>query len=175
MLVVMKHRDIAFLLKLTLNLKAAGRGNILQVDSAKRAGNQVNSIDKFVHILRSDAKGKSIYAAESLEQDAFPLHDGHPRLRADISEAQHRAAVSDDSAEVVSPCQLIAPVDILLDFETRLCHAGGIGQREVVLCGNRNGGNDLNLSFYSLVQFQGFRCIIHNFFPFLFILILFPN
>ena len=127
MLVVVKNRDVAFFLQLPLDLKAAGGSDVLQVDAAERTGHQIHGVDELVHIVGLHAEGESVHIAEGLKQHALPLHNGHTRLGADVAQAQDGGAVGNDGAEVVPPGKLIALADILLDFQTGLGHAGGIG------------------------------------------------
>ena len=128
-LVVVEDGDVALFLELAFDLKAAGGGNVLQIDAAERPGDVVHRLHKLVHVLRLDAEGEGVHAAEVLEQDALALHDRHAGFGTDIAEPQHRRPVGDDGAEVVAARQLIALVDVLLNFQARLRHAGGVRQR----------------------------------------------
>ena len=138
MLVVVEHGDVAQLLQLRFDLKAPGRRDILQIDSAEGTGDQMHRIDKFIHILALDTQREGIHIAECLEQGAFALHDRHTCLGTDIAQAQHGAAVGDHSAEIMPPGQLVALVQVFLDLQTGLCHAGGVGQGQLFLGGHRN-------------------------------------
>ena len=107
-LVVVEHRDIAHLLQPALDLKAAGGGDVLQVDAAEGAGDVVHRLNELVHILGPDTQGERVDAAEGLEQDALALHHRHPGLGADVPQAQHGGAVGDDRHQVVPPGELVA-------------------------------------------------------------------
>ena len=160
-LVVMEHGDIANLLEPALDLKAPGRGDILQVDAAKAAGNQINGAHDLVHILAADADGEGVHPAKGLEQGAFSLHDGHARLRADIPQAQYRRAVGDDGHQVVPPGQVKGAVIILLDLQTGLGHAGRVSHRKLILVGHRHPGDHLDLPLPFPMQAQRLFRVIH--------------
>ena len=99
-LVVVEDGDIAALFELAFDLKASGRGNILKVDAAERAGDERDGIDEFVYIVRLDAQREGIHIAEGLEEHAFALHDRHAGLRADVAKAENGRAVGNDRAEI---------------------------------------------------------------------------
>ena len=80
---------------------------------------------------------------------------------------QDRGAVGDDRAQVVAAGQLIALVDILLDLQTGLGHAGRIGQAQILLGVHGHGGHDLDLALPFPVQAKGFLCVIHRKSPFI--------
>ena len=162
MLVVVENGNVALFLELPLNLEAPGGGDILQVDAAEGAGNQIHGVDEFVHILGFYADGEGVHVAEGLEQGALALHNGHTRLRADVAQAKYGGAVGDDGAQVVPPGQLIGFVYVLLNFQTGGGHAGSIGQGQVVLGSAGYGAGDFDLAAPLLVQPQGFFCVVHR-------------
>ena len=133
MLVVVENRNIAALFQLLLDLKAAGRGNILQVDTAKGTADIIHRLYKFVHVLGAHTQGEGVYAAEFLKQHAFALHDRHTGLRANIAQTQYRRAVGDHRYHIPAASQLPAFVVICLNRQARLCHAGGVGQGQGIL------------------------------------------
>ena len=161
MLVVVEDRDVALFLQLLLDFKAAGRGDVLQVHAAEGAGEQVDRVDDLVHVLALDAEGEGVHVAEGLEQHALALHDGHAGLGADVAQAQHRGAVGDHRAQVPAAGQLIALVDVLLNLQAGLGHAGGVGQGKVLLAADGRAGDDFDLALPFIVLLQGFLCIIH--------------
>ena len=126
MLVVVKDRDIAQLFQLALDLKAARRGNVLQIDAAEAAGEQVHRVHELVHILRADAQREGVHVRKRLEQHTLALHDGHTRLGPDVTEAEHGRAVRDDGAEIVPARERVALIGVALDLQARLGHAGRI-------------------------------------------------
>ena len=71
-------------------------------------------------------RGEGVHIGKGLEQHALALHDGHTGLGADVTQTQNGAAVGDNGAQVVTAGQLITLVDILLDLQAGLGHAGGV-------------------------------------------------
>ena len=140
-LVVVEDGDVAPLLQLPLDLKAAGGGDVLQIHAAEGAGQQVHTVFTISSTsLAADAQGNGVHAAEGLEQDALALHDGHPGLRADVPQAQHGGAVGDHGHGVPPAGQLIALAEVLLDLQAGLGHAGGVGQGQRLLAVHRGPG-----------------------------------
>ena len=88
-LVVMKDRNITAFLEFFLNLKAARRRNVFQVDSAKAAGNLVNGFHNGIYILAFDTHGKCIYIPKCFEQGTFSFHNRHAGFRPDVAQSQH--------------------------------------------------------------------------------------
>ena len=99
-LVVVENRNVALFLELALDLKAPGRGNVLEVDAAEAAGDQVNGVYKLVDVVRLHAKRERIHVAERLKEHALAFHDRHACLGSDVAETENRRAVGDDRAEV---------------------------------------------------------------------------
>ena len=56
-LIVMEDGNVALFLQLALDLKAARRGDVLEVDAAEAAGDVVNGLDELVDVLRLHAEG----------------------------------------------------------------------------------------------------------------------
>ena len=160
----MENRDVALFFQLALNLKAAGRCDILQIHASKGAGDHVNRVHDLIYILAFHAKRKRIHISKRLEEHAFALHYGHARFRADVAKAQHRRAVRHHEAHIVPAGQFVAFVHILLNFKARLRHTGRIGQRKVFFGLDRHGGNHLDFAAPFLMQAQGFLCIVHRFY-----------
>ncbi len=165
-LVVVEDGDVAPLLQLPLDLKAPGGGDVLQVHAAEGAGQQSHRVDDLIHIVAADAQGNGIHTAEGLEQNALALHDGHAGLRADVPQPQNGRAVGDDGHGVPPAGQLIAFIDILLDLQAGLGHAGGVGQGQCLLAVHRRPGRHFQLALPLVVQPQGFLCVIHFRFSF---------
>ena len=157
----MEDGNVALFLQLPLDLKAPGGGDVLQVDAAEGAGNQVDGVDKLVHILGLDAQREGVHIAEGLEQHALALHNGHTRLGADVTQTQDGGAVGDNRAQVVPAGQVVGLVDILLDLQAGLGDTGGIGQGQIVLGLHGHGGPHLDLTLPLTVEPQGFLCVIH--------------
>ena len=157
----MEDGNVTLILEFPLNFEASRGGNVLQIDAAKGAGDQRDGIHKLVHIVRFHAERKRVDIAERLEEHTFALHDRHTGLRADVAEAEHRAAVRNNRAEIAAPRQLVAPIHVLLDFKARLRHAGRIGKAQVVLCLDRHPRLNFDFPFPLAMQSQGFFCVVH--------------
>ena len=132
-LVVVEDGDGAALLQLPLDLKAAGRSDVLQVDAAEAALEQGHGVDDLVHVLAVNAQGNGVHAAEGFEQDTLPFHDRHPGHRADVAQAQHRGAVGDHSHGVAAAGEGVALGRVGLDLQAGLGNPGGVGQGECFL------------------------------------------
>ena len=94
-LVIVEHRDIQPLLQFGLHLKAAGGGNILQVDAAEGTGDHLHRVDDLVHILGAHADGKGVDAGKGLEQAAFNLSLQAFQLRGRCPQTQNSGAIGD--------------------------------------------------------------------------------
>ena len=164
-LVVVEHGDVALLLQLPLDLKAAGGGDVLQIDATEGAGDVVDSLDKLVHVLGLDAQREGVHPAEGLEQHALALHHRHPGLRADVPKPQHGGAVGDNGHQVMAAGEGIALRRVLLDLQAGLGHAGGIGQGQGLLVVGGHGGHHLDLSLPLPVQPERFLRVIHGYVP----------
>ena len=148
MLIVVENGDIhlGILFQAALDLKAAGRGNILQIHAAEAAGEQFYRVDDIVHVFAADAERNGVHVAEGLEEHRFPLHDGHTRFRADIAQPQNRGAVRHHRDGVPAAGQLERLVIIPLYFQAGLCDARRISQRKVRFVLDLDAGDHLHLA-----------------------------
>ena len=87
MLVVVENGNVALFFKLFLNFKAAGSGNVLKVDAAKRARDEINGVNNLVNVLGLNAERECINTAELLKENALALHNRHTGLGADVAKA----------------------------------------------------------------------------------------
>ena len=163
MLVVVEDGDVALFLELALDLKAARRGDVLEIDAAERAGDVVHRLHKLVHVLRLDAQRERVHVAERLEEDALALHDRHTGFGTDVAETEDRRAVGDNGAEIPPARQLIAFLDVLLNLQARLRHAGRVCERKIVPVLDRHLRHDLDLALPLAVQTERFLCVVHGF------------
>ena len=150
----MENRNIAFLFQLLLNLEAARRRDVLEVDASEASADQIDRVDDLIDVVALDAQRERVHSAECLEQDALSFHNRHPGFRADIPEAQNRRSVRDNEYEIRAAGQIVALVDILLNLETRRCDARRICEREVVFRLDRNGRDNLDFTLPLLVKFE---------------------
>ena len=132
MLVIVKNRNVTFLFKSLLYLKASRSRNILKIDPAERARKKLNCVYYIVNAFRADAKRKSVNAAKAFKQRAFSLHNGHTCLRSYVSETKNSAAVSNHGNEVTSSCIFITKVGIFGYCQARLGNPRRIRNRKIV-------------------------------------------
>ena len=88
--------------------------------------------DDLVGVLGVEADRERVDAAELLEQQRLALHHRHRRLRADVAEAEHGAAVGHDGDGVALDRVLEGLVAVLGDRAADPRDAGRVGHREVV-------------------------------------------
>ena len=132
MLVVVEHRDVQPLLQPLLDLKAARRRDVLQVDPAERRRDQLHHTHDLACVGRVQADRKRIHACELLEQAALALHHRHRRARADVAKPEHRAAVRDDRHRVALDRVLEGLLVIVGNGQAHARHPRRIGHRKIV-------------------------------------------
>ena len=98
-----------------LDLEAARRRDVLEVDAAEAGGQARDGLDDLVGVLRVQADRERVDAGELLEEHRLALHHRHRRRRADVAEAEHRGAVGDDGHRVALDRVLEGLVRILGD------------------------------------------------------------
>ena len=84
-----------------LDLEAARRGDVLEVDAAEARGERDDRADDLVDILGREADRKGVDAAELLEQDRLALHNRESRLGPDVTQAKHGGSIGDDGDRVL--------------------------------------------------------------------------
>ena len=100
-LVVVEHRDVEQLLQPALDLEAAGRRDVLEVDPAESGRDRGDRGDDLVGVGGREADRPGIDGAELLEQHRLALHHRHRRLGPDVAEPEHRRAVAHDGDRVL--------------------------------------------------------------------------
>ena len=95
-LVVVEDGDVDLLLEPLLDLEAARRGDVLEVDAAEGRGHQPHRVDDLLRVVGVEADRERVDVGELLEEHRLALHHRHRGLGADVAEAEHRAAVGDD-------------------------------------------------------------------------------
>ena len=95
-LVVVEDRDVQRLLQPALDLEAARRGDVLEVDAAERRRDLLHELDDLVDVGGVDADRERVDAAQLLEQHRLALHHGHRGFGADVAQPEHGGAVGDD-------------------------------------------------------------------------------
>ncbi len=132
MLVVVEDGDVEELLEARLDLEAARRRDVLQVDPAEPGRDRGHGGDDLVRVGRREADRPGIDAAELLEENGLSLHHRHRRLGADVAEPEHRGAVAHDGDRVLLDREVPDLAGILGDRDAHARDAGRIGHREVV-------------------------------------------
>jgi len=158
-----KIGDIGFFFQATLDFKAAGSGNIFEVNAAKAASQKLDRVDDVIDIFGTNAKREGIDIAKSLEQDAFALHDRHASFGADVTQAENCGAVGDNRNEVPAAGQGVGQIDIFLDGQARFGNTGRVGKRQIVDRVDGAGGDDFDLAFEVLVKFHCALFDVHGF------------
>ena len=101
MLVVVEDGDVQRLSQPALDLEAARRGDVLEVDAAEDGRERDDGAHDLVDVLRGEADREGVDAAELLEQHRFSLHDRQSRLGPDVAEPEHRGPIGDDGNRVL--------------------------------------------------------------------------
>lgn len=96
MLVVMEHRDVNSSRRRLLNLKASRRGDILQIDTAKRGSDRFDRRNDPFGILCIQTDWEGVHIRQPLEEHRLALHHRHGRIGANIAKSQDGSAVGDD-------------------------------------------------------------------------------
>ena len=161
MLIVVEHGNVAHFLQTALDLKAAGRGDVLQIDAAEAAGDQTHGAHNLVHILRAHADRDGVHIRERLEEGALSFHHRHAGLGADVTQTEHGGAVRDDGHGVAAAREREAFLRMALDFQARFGHAGRIGEREIVARLQRHTAHHFHLAVPLLMQAERFLAVIH--------------
>ena len=146
MLVVVEDGDVECLAQPALDLEAAWRRDVLEVDAAEDRGDRDDRSHDLVHVLRREADGEGVDPAELLEEDCFALHDGERRLGAHVTESEHGRPVRDDGDGVLLDGERPDLRGILGDRRRDPRHSGRVGHRQVVARLERLARRDLELA-----------------------------
>ncbi len=87
-------------LQALLDLEAARRRDVLEVDPAERRRDQLDRAHDLIGVRRVEADREGVDVGELLEQAALALHHRHRRERPDVAEPEHGGAVGDDRDRV---------------------------------------------------------------------------
>ena len=137
-LVVVEDGDVELGLQPVLDLEAARRRDVLEVDAAERRGDPLDGLDDLVGVLGVEADRERVDAGELLEQDRLALHDRHRGLGADVAQAEHRGAVADDGDGVALDRELEGLLAVGGDRRAHAGDARRVGHREVVAVADRD-------------------------------------
>jgi hypothetical protein len=145
-LVVVEHRDVQPILQPLLDLEAARRRDVLEVDAAEGRCDPADGVDDVVGGPRVEADGEPVDPGEVLEQQRLALHDRHGGLGADVAEAEDRGAVGDDGDGVLLDREVVDALGPRSDGPAHTCHARRVGHGEVVAVRDRHAGQHLDLA-----------------------------
>src|ERR1700722_17779057 len=96
----MKYGDIDARGEAALDFEAAGRSDVLEVDTAEDRRDVDHRRDDLVDILGRETQWERIDVAELLEEHGFSFHHRDRRLGSDVAEPEHGTAVGDDRDRV---------------------------------------------------------------------------
>ena len=125
-LVVVEDGDVELGAQPLLDLEAARRRDVLEVDAAEAGRDRLHDRDDLVGVLRVEAERPGVDAAELLEQQRLALHHRHRRLRADVAEAEHGGAVGDDRDGVLLDRQVPGRVAVVVRSPCRCGRRPGV-------------------------------------------------
>ncbi len=132
MLVIVEDGDVEGLAQPGLDLEAARRGDVLQVDAREARGDRLDDRDDLVGVLGVEADRPGVDTGEALEEGRLALHDGQRGHRADVAETQHGGAVGHDCDGVALDGEAARVLGVLGDRHAHAGHARGVDHREVV-------------------------------------------
>ena len=118
-LVVVEDRDVERLLQAPLDLEAARRRDVLEVDAAERRRDALDDAHDLVDVGGVQAQRERVDAGELLEEHRLALHHRHRGLGADVAEAEHGGAVGDDRDRVALDRQRPGRLGVVVDRATR--------------------------------------------------------
>ena len=145
MLVVVEHRNVHALDQPGLDLEALRRLDVFEIDAAEGRLEPSDGLDERVDVGLGDLDVEYVDAGEALEQHGLAFHHRLGRERADIAEAEDRAAVADDAHAIRTAGDLRRRRRVVHDREAGLGDARRIGERQIVRRCHRFGGDDFEL------------------------------
>ena len=151
-LIVVEDRNVEPVAQPLLDLEAARRGDVLEVDPAEARSDRAHRRDDLVHVLRREAERPGVDAAELLEQHRLPLHHRQRRFRADVAEPEDGCAVGDDRDCVLLHGQVPDELGALGDRGADARHTRRVRHREVVPRLQRRLRRHLDLAAFMQVE-----------------------
>ena len=150
MLVVVHYGDVKFLFESAFYLETFGGFDVLKVYSAESGSYSLDGFNEFLGVFFVYFNVESIYAAVDFEKQSFAFHYRFAGYGSYIAETENGCAVGYDGYKVTFVCIFICIVGFFLDFQAWFCHAGGVCQRQIVLCAVGLGGNNFNFPRFAL-------------------------
>ena len=154
-LVVVEDRDVEQLAQPRLDLEAARRGDVLEVDAAVGRGEDLDGPDDLLGVLGVQAHRPRVDPGEPLEQRRLALHHRHRGGGAEVAQAEHGRAVGDHRDGVALDRQPAGVVRVGRDGLADPGDAGGVGAGEVVAVAQR----DLRLHLQLAAEVQQERAV----------------
>ena len=145
-LVVVEDRDVQRVLQPLLQLEAARRGDVFEVDAAEARGEPHDRLEQLVDIRAVQADRHRVDIGKVLEQQRLALHDRHRAERADVTEAEDGGAVTHDRHGVGAPGVDVGELRVVGDRGADPRDARRVGQRQVIAVSQRRGDAELDLS-----------------------------
>ena len=145
-LVVVEDRDVEAGAQPTLDLEAARRRDVLEVDAGEDRGDQLDRAHDLVDVLGVEADRERVDAGEPLEQRRLALHHRQRGERAEVAQPEHRGAVGDDGDGVALDRQPAGVLGVLGDRQADPRDARRVDHRQVVAVADRHLGLDLDLA-----------------------------
>ena len=136
MLVIMKYWNVHELLQLLFNIEAIWALDVFKVDSSETGREVLDTVDEVVRVLSIHAQIDALNSRKLLEEHRLALHDGLRCQSADISEAEHRCSIGDDSDHIALGCVSVGHIRILLDLDAGLSDTGRVCQSQVLGSGH---------------------------------------
>ncbi|GAA2780562.1 hypothetical protein GCM10020219_060120 [Nonomuraea dietziae] len=137
-LVVVEDGDVEQVSEPGLDLEAARRGDVLQVDAAEAGRDGADDGDDLVDVLGVEADGPRVDAGEALEQRRLALHDRQRGGGADVAEAEDGRAVGDHGDAVALDGEAAGVLGVAGDGHGDAGDAGGVGHRQLVAVAQRH-------------------------------------
>jgi hypothetical protein len=131
-LVVVEDGDVELAPQAPLDLEAARRRDVLEVDPAESRRDRLHDRDDLVGVGGVEADRPGVDPGELLEEHRLALHHRHGRLRADVPKPQDGRPVGHDGDRVLLDRERPHLVGVGGDREAHAGDARRIGHREVV-------------------------------------------
>ncbi|MNC37776.1 hypothetical protein D3C75_863500 [compost metagenome] len=142
MLVIMKHGNVQFFLKPPFNLEAAGRADVLKVDSSEDRADRLDDEDNFLRVLGVQTDGESIHIRKLLEQHRLALHDRSRCSRPDISKTEYGCSIRYHSNRISLDGKGIGFIRFVRNSGAYPGHTRRIHPRQIIPVFNRCRGPD---------------------------------
>ena len=146
MLIIVKHGYRHAFAQLALDLETFGRLDILKIDTAKGWLQRGHDIDQAIDIVFGDFDIENIDPGEFLEKNRLAFHHRFAGQRADVAEPQDRGPVGQHRDEVLPDGEVGGCMGIGGDRKACGGDAWRIGERQIMLRGQRLGRHDLKFA-----------------------------